>query len=178
MMLLVSMSLCMVACDLDEPRKPENSVPRSDFGALTHTGLKRIKMYHFYHKPATFLQIPGFPRLFCILEGYGDLELHVHAEAGWRSELLDCGITNSMKSFNWTETSSDFVSEVKLTNANYGNREIYRGKSMIFRILISEADEYPRRFAYARIRFIDLLYSNDGDIIGCTLEYDSPYTPL
>lgn len=174
MLFLACISLCIVACDKDEPTGPGNSTSKSEYGEIKPTGLKMVNLYEPGSKDGpTELKIPGFPPLHCSWTGYWSDELGLISDGGG---LLDCGITESMNSFKWTETNKGFTSSVKLTNNKV--YDIYHGKSIIYRVKISKADEYPERFAYARIRFIDALFSNDGMIIGCTLEYDSPYTPL
>lgn len=165
MLFLACISLCMVACDKDEPTGPGNSTSKSEYGEIKPTGLKMVNLYSGKSDGPTELKIPGFPPLrFSYL-----LNSYVLTCAG--GGLLSCGITDSMENFNWTEQKGGFGVSVALSSRKLG-------ESIICRVKISKADEYPERFAYARIRFIDFLYYSDGRTMGCALEYDSPYTPL
>lgn len=170
MMLMAFCCLIMVSCDKDdhsdEPTGPGNSSTESGYGDIKPTGLKMANLYKENSDGPTELKIPGFPPLRFGVHRNG-LEM-IYSEYGG---LLNCGITDSMENFNWTEQKGGFSDYVHLSS-------YYLRRSIIYRVKISKAEEYPERFAYARIRFIDLLYSNSGRIIGCTLEYDSPYTPL
>lgn len=173
MALLAFCCFSLVSCDKDEPAGPGNSSTDSGYGEIKPTGLKMANLYEYEQDGPTELKIPGFPPLiFNFGHGnyYGWYPL-ISPEGG----LLDCGITESMNSFKWTETNSGFSNSVPLRD-RYGKNQY--GTSMIYRVKISKVDEYPERYAYARIRFIDMLYSNSGSIIGCALEYESPYTPL
>ena len=171
MMLMAFCCLSLVSCDKDdhsdEPAGPGNSATESGYGEIKPTGLKMANLYLSAKDGPEQLKIPGFP------------PLHMTEYSGYRlgsneGGLLDCKTKyDSMESFQWTETTYGFESGVRLYNSN--DRD---GKSIIYRVKISKADEYPERFAYARIRFIDFLYSNSGRVIGCALEYESPYTPL
>ena len=171
MMLMAFCCLSLVSCDKDdhsdEPAGPGNSSTDSGYGQIKPTGLKMANLYIERSDGPTELKIPGFPPLSCWTVSNG---IWIESIGGG---LLDCGITESMTSFKWTETNNGFSNEVYISQAYY-----YIGYSMIYRVKISKVDEYPERFAYARIRFIDFLYSNSGKIIGCALEYESPYTPL
>ena len=169
MTLLAFCCLSLVSCDKDEPAGPGNSSTGSDYGQIKPTGLKMVNLYEDERYGPDELKIPGFPPLTFIYyyPGFGIL-----SDGGG---LLDCGITESMNSFKWTETNSGFSNSVALFDRYV---DYQYGKGMIYRVKISKADEYPVRYAYARIRFIDLLYSNSGEKIGCVLEYESPYTPL
>ena len=166
MMLMAFCCLSLVSCDKDdEPAGSDNSTTESGYGEIKPTGLKMANLYLSASDGPDQLKIPGFPPLYMVHDHYNGLCLE-STEGG----LLNCWIkSDSMESFQWTETTYGFGSRVSLST-DYN--------SYIYRIKISKVDEYPERFAYARIRFIDYLYSNNGSKIGCVLEYDSPYTPL
>ena len=169
-MLMAFCCLIMVSCDKDdhsdEPTGPGNSSTESGYGDIKPTGLKMANLYSSNSDGPTELKIPGFPPLEFFLSRNGYYVLF--SDGGG---LLSCGITDSMENFNWTEQKGGFSDNIPVASNSLG-------KGIIYRVKISKADEYPERFAYARIRFIDFLYSNDGSKIGCALEYDSPYTPL
>ena len=167
MLFLACISLCMVACDKDDRSdEPGNPSTESGYGDIKPTGLKMANLYEEKSNGSTELKIPGFPPLEFFLSRNGYYVLF--SDGGG---LLSCGITDSMENFNWTEQKQGFSYNIPVASNSLGTGIIYRVK-------ISKADEYPERFAYARIRFIDFLYSNNGSRIGCALEYDSPYTPL
>ena len=163
MLFLACISLCMVACDKDEPPLDSDS-----------TGLKKKELI-FY---TGYWVIPEFEAyLYCEEDRDHNLRL-CHTALPWGDALLlDCGVPKSMDSFKWTETSSDFRGAVKLIDGR--NNEIYYGKIIIFRRKIYGKDGgFTGRYGYALIRFIEPLYSDDGEIRGLLFEYKNPYTPL
>lgn len=171
MALLAFCCLSLVSCDKDDhsddPAGPGNSSTGSDYGQIKPTGLKMANLYQYAQDGPDELKIPGFPPL--TFDNYYGAYRLVSKGGG----LLDCERKyDSMDSFQWTETNYGFSNVVILS------RGYDYGKSMIYRVKISKVDEYPERYAYARIRFIDFLYSNSGSVRGCALEYESPYTPL
>ena len=158
--------LTLASCDKkDHSDEPGGSTSTENgYGEIKPTGLKIANLYResYNGDGPKELKIPGFPPLYYRFVNGG---YKLVSEGGG---LKECGNVPSMESFSWKENKQYFYNYVRP----------YVPLGLIYRMKVSKADEYPERFAYARIRVIDFLHSSTSDQIGVVLEYDSPYTPL